>query len=367
MTSGFSLYLDLFRIGAMLILVVSHAMLPQMGGSGYSLSLEALQGLFVLSGFLTAHAAATRDRSLASFAAARLSKFWHVLLPSLALTPLIDMIGQSFSLEPYQEWDVFMGFDHPVLRLISAATFTNQIWLISMSPLSNVPLWTISYLAWFCAIFAAFVFSPKRWRFWAAAAVACIAGPRLLFLMPGWLMGAWLYSRLGTAKASLALSSTLFVAGPLGILILKGLRVANILFAATIQVLGPDTFYPYFVYSHSFVWQFVLSILFCVHFIGAIGLASAFAAWLAPSGRALRFGAEMCYAVYALHFPLQLMLAAMLHGTADGPLKTGLIAGASIVAPAIVGAGLLPLRGKLRTALINIFARACESPFPRAR
>lgn len=359
MTSGLSLYLDLFRVLAVLVVVASHALQAQLGGEAYgsSFSLEALQGLFVLSGFLTAHVVAVRERNIVSFAAGRLSRIWSVLLPALAFTPLADALGGSFSNRPYEGWDVFMGFDQPLLRLAEAATFTNQIWFFSPSPLSNTPLWTLSFLAWFYALFAAYVFAPREWRFWAVAAVAVVAGPRVMLLAPGWLMGAWLYGRSASFRPRPALAAALFFLSISAIPILKALHVSKRLFAFSAELIGPELFNRYLAYSHSFLWQLVLSGLFCLHFVGAFGLASLLRDGLRFMRRALRAGAQASAAVYAVHFPLQLMVVAMLEEAADGPLKTGFIIVAPIVLAAPFVAAAPPLRDLLRTSILAALNR----------
>ncbi|MDP9096527.1 MAG: hypothetical protein M3N26_08265, partial [Pseudomonadota bacterium] len=67
------------------------------------------------------------------------------------------------------------------------------------------PAWSLSYEAWYYAIYASFIFAPVRWRWHAAAVCVLLAGPPIVALMPCWLLGTWLYKR----RTSLVLPPTL--------------------------------------------------------------------------------------------------------------------------------------------------------------
>ena len=188
---GLSLYLDLFRLTLALTVVVVHASNPQMGGSWFKFPLGdiAVLGFFVLSGFVISYVAATKETSAASYAAARLARLWSVLIPALALTPVFDAIGRMFSPSVYEGWGIVVGFDHPLFRLAAAAAFLNEIWFWSIAPLSNGPVWSLGFEAWYYALFGAFIFS----RGWKRAGLVCfvglIAGPKILLLFPSWILG----------------------------------------------------------------------------------------------------------------------------------------------------------------------------------
>ncbi len=364
MAPGLSLYLDFFRVTVVLIVVISHAFLTQMGGDWfkYSLWLEALEATFVLSGFAIAYVVATRERNVATFGAARLARLWSVLLPALALTPLIDAAGFRLSPAPYENWGLYVGFDNPLLRVFLNAIFQSQTWFLAVTPFSNIPAWTMGFVAWYYAIFAAFAFSPRRWRIWTVGAVALMAGPKILALMPGWILGAWIYKNHAAIKLSRAWGLACFLGGPALILVLKAMHLSPWLFFLELRVFGVDFVTNYLTLSQDFLWQNLVGVLIGVHFVGAIALGESLGRLLGPTTRVIRNAAALTLAVYLLHFPLELFIAAALHDHPDGPLKTALIIIGALAVSAAIGAALRPLYPWLRLALLRALRRSGYGP-----
>lgn len=357
MKSGLSLYLDIFRLAAALIVVISHAHLPQLGGSWFTFSFgqEAVEGFFVLSGFIIAYVVATREREIAAYGAARLARLWSILLPALALTPLIDAIGHQLSPTVYDDWGAYMGFDNPILRLASAAVFLNQTWFFSVAPLSNMPIWSLGFEAWYYALFAAFVFSPRASRNWIVGAVAVVAGPKILLLMPAWLFGAWVYNKRQSIRLGRAHALGFFLAGPALIVGFKALHVVPLLHALETRLLGVYFVEIYLTFAQDFLWQNLVGFLICIHFAGAVALAESLGRLLKPAERAIRIAAGYTLSIYLLHFPLELLIAAGLHDRPDGPLKTASVIVGALALSVAIGAILQPIHPRLRAGLLGVF------------
>ncbi|VFU08272.1 conserved membrane protein of unknown function [Methylocella tundrae] len=360
MAPGLSLYIDLFRFLAVLSIVISHGLVTQMGGDWlkFSLGLEAIEATFVLSGFVIAYVVATRERSLAVYSASRLARLWSIVLPALALTFILDGIGLRLSPAPYEDWGEYMGFDNPLLRLFLTAIFQNQTWFLEVSPLSNIPLWSIGYIAWYYAIFAAFMFSPRAWRNWIVAAVALFAGPQILLLMPGWLFGVWLYQRRDKLKLSPGWGLALYLGAPALIFALKTLHVSPWLFSMQRLLLGANVADRYLNIAENFLWQNLVGALICLHLLGAMAIAGRLGRLLRPAERAIRHAGALTFAIYAFHFPLELWIAAALHERPDGPVKTGAVVIGALVASAALGALVRPFYPRLKEALLLGFRKS---------
>ena len=99
-----SIYLDLIRFTAAVFVFLTHASREQSSG-GFLWQLqfgrEAVDVFFVLSGFVIAHVVETRERSALAYAVARAARLYSVALPALALTFLLDRIGQPLRPENY--------------------------------------------------------------------------------------------------------------------------------------------------------------------------------------------------------------------------------------------------------------------------
>ena len=103
MSPSLSLYLDLTRFAAALVVVLGHSWLVLL--PAYPLHWPgpaAVIVFFVLSGFVIAYVTDGRDRTLADYALNRLSRLWSVALPALGFgMVLFHFVGHSaFSPEP---------------------------------------------------------------------------------------------------------------------------------------------------------------------------------------------------------------------------------------------------------------------------
>ncbi|WP_395666782.1 acyltransferase family protein [Methylocella sp.] len=358
MALGFSLYLDLFRLLAALTVVASHVVGdPHFGGSyAYPrFGEEAVMGFFVLSGLVIAYVAHCRERDLSLFAASRLSRLWVVLVPALVLTPLIDAAGRWVSPSAYEGWGSVLQFDHPAWRLLASALFLNETWLQSIVPLSNVPAWSLGFEAWYYAIFAGFIFSSRALRPWIVAALALAAGPKILLLMPVWLLGALIYDRRASIRLPRRTAIGLFLAGPALIVGLKTLHVGALLRAAGEGLLGAPFVEGSLGYADNFLWQNLVGVLVCVHLVGATALSGGFERLLARGEKAIRFGSAATLPIYLLHFPLALMIAAMIGDHVGAGAKMAAVFSGAVVLSVLAGLPLAALHAPLKAQLLAAF------------
>ena len=94
MTKSFSVYLDFVRFGAAFIVLLSHLRefyagpvhIPQWGH-------EAVIIFFVLSGYVIAFVADTKESTLRDYTISRLARVYSVVLPAVVLTGLLDFVG----------------------------------------------------------------------------------------------------------------------------------------------------------------------------------------------------------------------------------------------------------------------------------
>ncbi|HEY7576230.1 MAG TPA: acyltransferase family protein, partial [Acetobacteraceae bacterium] len=186
-----SLYLDLVRFAAAVVVLLSHAWLVLF--PGYPLHWPgpaAVIVFFVLSGFVIAYVTDEKDRTLADYTLDRVSRLWSVALPALGFGMILGhFAGQSvFSPEP--TWPG-AGW-----RTAANTVFLGQTWFLDLAPPLNGPFWSLNYEAWYYAIFGAWTYLPRPFRVLTAVVLATIAGPKILLLMPCWLLGVVLYRSL---------------------------------------------------------------------------------------------------------------------------------------------------------------------------
>ena len=200
MNRGLSIYLDLFRVTAAFVVIVYHVTSPVLGGSWlrppFSLPFgpDAVIGFFVLSGYVIAFVASTKENEPLSYASARLSRLWSVLLPALLLTLVFDgNVGRYIGPTHYEAYVPTYFYEHPFAALGTAAIFWNELWFLSIPPLSDAQVWSLGYEAWYYIIFGCIVFFTKKTGVLLAGISSLVAGPRILILLPVWALGVLLY------------------------------------------------------------------------------------------------------------------------------------------------------------------------------
>src|SRR3954469_21106348 len=129
MSAALSVYLDLIRFGAALVVVLSHAWLILFPAVPLHWpGPAAVIVFFVLSGFVIAYVTDGHDRTLADYALNRLSRLGSVGLPALAFGAVVSYFSR-FPL--FSQLPIDRG------SLLSAAAnvlFVGQIWFVNLAP-----------------------------------------------------------------------------------------------------------------------------------------------------------------------------------------------------------------------------------------
>jgi len=168
-----------------------------------SFAMESVAVFFVLSGFLVGGQTITQVSShrflWLEFLAKRLSRLWVVLLPGIIFTWAMWWLNN--------QWLASHSETPTIQEAICNMVFLQESWCNSFS--NNSSLWSLSYEFWFYIVFAGIAMSIVNIfhkHYWAAligfSIVLCVLyvfGIKLLFLIPGWLIGvlvAWGSSKL---------------------------------------------------------------------------------------------------------------------------------------------------------------------------
>ena len=323
-----SVFLDFLRIAAAMVVFISHCsqrwsgdLFQVMKGIGH----DAVVVFFVLSGYVIAFSTLNKARDGKSYALARLSRLYSVVLPALVLTFVLQVVGSAVNPGYYQG----IVRAHDGLRMVLAAFFTQEIWWISASPATNPPRWSLGYEFWYYAIFGTAIFiKPWRWKLIVTTLIAVAIGYKVILLMPIWLMGVALY--LYGKKVRL----------PVGLARL-GFVVATAGFFAAVWWL-PDYpvthgFKPLF-YSGAFVTDIVTG-LFLAAAIGCFDLGFGASAVPAKLENGVRWMADHTFSLYVYHFPLIVFFTAIWPFDHHSFWQCGLVAIAILVV--IVGLSAL--------------------------
>jgi peptidoglycan/LPS O-acetylase OafA/YrhL len=130
-----------------------------------------------------------RERTIEDYALSRVARLYSVMLPAFVLTAVLDCLGNAVDPSLYEpQWGHNMA--HPAISYVLSMVFLGESWTLAVLPGLNVPFWSLNYEAWFYILFAAATFLRGRLRITGLAMAALLAGPKIVLLLPIWLMGA---------------------------------------------------------------------------------------------------------------------------------------------------------------------------------
>jgi len=306
MNRGFSLYLDLLRFGAAMVVLLSHFAYPRFTEGRYlwvrelNLGSDAVVVFFVLSGLVVAFSARTKDATLGRFAFMRASRIYSVALPALLIGFLLDRTGAALFPAAYEGW--FYAPQSLWQTLFSGLTFSNE-WAGSELRLgTNGPYWSLSYEVAYYALFALAFYLKGPRRVVALVLLALAVGPNVLLLMPCWLLGVWLWNRIARgALPDAPLARACLVLPVVGYVLALSTGLPGFLRELEAEVIGWPGVYA-LRYSDEVLWNLLLALGVALHLLGAAALFRS--AGSEARTRAIRWLAGGSFSLYLMHYPL---------------------------------------------------------------
>ncbi|MDD4913547.1 MAG: acyltransferase [Methylococcales bacterium] len=195
-SAAFSIYLDLIRFLASMGVFVCHLGYRRISG-GIGWQLNAYGGIaviifFVLSGYVIAYVASTREKTFSSYLISRISRLYSVVLIALLLTYAFDAAGFAYDPKFYTD---MLGSGKTVSYL-SSLFFINEYKIFNfggIAPGTNVPFWSLSFEATYYVVAAFMLFYRPLKAVAASACLLFLAGPTILALLPAWYLGYFCY------------------------------------------------------------------------------------------------------------------------------------------------------------------------------
>lgn len=296
-----SVYLDMMRFGAALVVVFHHIWhivfpgfpLPWPGHS-------AVVVFFVLSGFVIAHAVSKPGVTLHHYVTHRLLRIMPVTVAALLLSVLLGVLAGDQDLTGTGE----PGINTPAFwQAISAnLVFIGQSWM-TLRPPYNLPFWSLNFEVWYYVIFGAAVFAPRGWRMPAIVLTALLAGPKILLLFPVWLLGVAIYRT--SYRPGLAASRILFAVTTVLALLFIWLDIA----VAIRRVM--ESHWPELM-SHAdgsgqFIGDFLLGLLVAGNFLSIGGMSNDLR-FLLKLDPLIKYLSSFTFSIYLFHMPLFVLL-----------------------------------------------------------
>ena len=343
MPLALSVYFEIVRFTAALVVLLSHAWpiffpaspLPWPGH-------DAVVVFFVLSGYVISHASETKDTTLWRYVLSRTSRILCVTIPALLLGAVVA---------------VYVGTPAADIAIPSLlnAVFLGQSWTLNVGPPENAPYWSLCYEVWYYAIFGAafYLTGSKRWI--AIAVASLLAGPKILLLMPCWLIGVALHRNISRFRRSNVEAAYLFIGSAIVYLVFFWFDAS----IAIRRYLEAPLILFYLRASNQFIGDTILAIVVALNFIAvakfqensthALVRIRPVAAWFA--------GATLSF--YLFHYPL------LQFSKANG--YTGALSLVALIGMLFLLASVTERRRKgFRDVLERAFAYAPDVPLPES-
>lgn len=315
MSPVLSVWLDACRILAAFAVFLGHSVgmgvaPASMSGQWHRSADDAVTAFFIISGFVIAHTTQQRaNQGLRAYVVARSSRLYSVALPAILFAYVVDHIGMRIDASHYvPEWQ----YPRPWLYIPLHLAFMGETWLGASQPFSVAPYWSLSYEAWYYAFFG-LVFFLQGWQRWAlGGAVFLLMGPRIWLLMPVWLLGVWLYGRVGAWRVSAGVARALMALSVVAYAVFLAFGWQRVLDQASKALYG--------VFSQTLPFPF--SSGSTVHVLSDYAMAVMFAVFLVGCAHSrweiggrlsgwIRLGAAYTFTFYLLHFTLLVLCNAL--------------------------------------------------------
>lgn len=309
MTRSFSVYLDLVRFLAAFVVVLNHAPFPfESKPFIFSFGHEAVVVFFVLSGYVIAYVADTKEHTLKAYTISRMARIYSVVLPAIILTGLFDFLG--FTLDPTAYAPGARAWDYIPIRVTASLLFLNQIWFTSIQLFSNVPYWSLGYEVWYYAGFALVTYIGGRRGWLLFFGLALLLGPKIVLLMPLWWGGVYLYRSKLLKRVSAGVGWAMLLLSVLGFLAYLHWDMGDRAKGFLLPFIGPEMTRE-FLSSKRFLADYFLGGCIAVHFIGLRAICERYREVPGLLAKPIRSLAGSTFTLYLLHRPLLLFYAAL--------------------------------------------------------
>ncbi|MGH8491225.1 MAG: acyltransferase family protein [Gammaproteobacteria bacterium] len=366
MTAALSLYLDLVRFVAATVVLISHFAYTRISGGEYLIlrrfGADAVIVFFVLSGYVIAYVSAERERTLCEYAINRCARLYSVVFPGLIATVILDQMGRVLDPALYAGW--WYKDSEALWRFLASLLFVNELWFASIRPFSNGPYWSLGYEFWYYALYGACYYYGGRTRAVLAVLIALIAGPKILMLLPAWLIGVWTYRFSRSKQVSGPIGWVLFLSPILIYSFIKASEIDIAARMATMAIIGPDFVTSKLKNSDEFLMNHIYAVLVALNFIGMRAISHSLDRIPSWIEQAIRYWAGLTFSIYLLHYPVLHFFAALYGGQRSEPLTQIFILSSTFAVIGLIG-GFTERKKHVLRRLLDRIVRALSPKLHR--
>lgn len=197
---AFSVYLNLVRVIATALVMVSHIPFTKSIGIFFSknnFAYDAVVIFFVLSGYVISYASEHIDKTLGNYTLNRFVRIFPVAFSAIILSFIIAKIGYAIAPNDHQSFYtseyMIAQLNAPLKHILTTATFTNEIWWNDIRPFGNGPYWSLSYEVASYVIYGVLFFLNGKKKYIIATLLALSFGPKIVIMFFPWMLGSMAY------------------------------------------------------------------------------------------------------------------------------------------------------------------------------
>ncbi len=320
MSARFSLYLDLARFVAAIVVFLSHFAYARFSDGAYlfirdwNLGSDAVVFFFVLSGLVIAYTTETKDKTLSQYSFNRMTRLFSVIVPALILTIVLDYFGQKISPESYDGW--WYNNVPAWEQMARGLSFSNQWFGQNFRIGSNGPMWSLSYEASYYIVFGIMFYYGGFKKYLLLIPLFVVFGVSILALFPVWLMGLWAYNKIRSGELASRFVWPSIIVPPMIYAIFLSIHLPKTLLLLTKLLLGANFVNYTLGFADEFVWNFIIALLVAVHLIGVAAYSQTSQKTLnLRFSKIVRWGAGATFSIYIVHYPLLQFVDAILPQT----------------------------------------------------
>lgn len=364
MNKPFSLYLDLTRFVAALLVVMYHANIRLLSTAKLPLSQHghaAVIVFLVLSGYVISYIATGRENNALAYWSSRLARFYVLAVPVVLLCPVLDVMGEALAPQFYAG-----ATTHTLagLRIVTSLAFLNEVWFVSIMSFSNVPYWSLCYEMGYYLLYGVITFTSGRPRIALAAAVLLLLGPKILLLAPIWWLGVLLHRWRALERLPLWAGWLLFLGSWPAYWLFQHAGMTEV-GSALLRRWGGAELQHALAFSKFFMTDYPLALIVAANFAGFRRIAAQCAWPLLRCEKPIRWLASCTFALYVCHQPLLLFFAAAIDGDPRGHAFYVQTMCVTLLCVAVIGALSERHRPQVRRVMRTWLGRLAGTPWWR--
>jgi hypothetical protein len=162
-------------------------------------------------------------------------------------------------------------------------------------------------------------------KYIVVAALCLLAGPKILILLPIWLLGVWTYFRIKAKPVAEPVGVLLVLSTTAAFLLFWHYELPRLLLDWTVANLGSKYVHDQLGYSENFLGNYIIGILIAIHFVGVASVVPRLSRALGHLEAPIRYVAGYTFAAYLFHYPLLQFFAAITSSLDKSLLRSAII------------------------------------------